>query len=340
MLYTGWFQFSLALPVLVVVPFLILDGKFGGNKRAKSLSDVCMQGKITDTMLMEESKRGYKQESLILKLLNCAIDDKTGKSEDTLQPIDNKQAETLLPWLKVSFMKGKKQLQKFLSLDGYGKFGHENRVKIALEYQGALHYEILTQSLESYINNRYNDMRKRELCAANDVQLIIIPHTKFRDTDYIMSRLKDALINAGESMGASDIDKFADKYIKKANQSFTYVDVDEPPIDGAELIDAIAQINLAYEPGDNGVAQLVQRPMFQKNFPLYREAIKIHHDHMETYDKQLTLDEAIQLAREKLASDKLAASSTKSSKMKVPYTKPTGTKQHIGKTVRVQQHFK
>jgi len=305
---SGKIQFLLAAPVVVIGAIagkMVTEdfGVFGGNKYFKSTSDICMVSNVTDKMLLEEAKRGYKQESLVLKMLNCAINDKTGTSQDTLRPIDNYEAAEMdsLNWLKVDFQKGNKWLSKHLSLDGYGEFGYNNLVKIALEYQGVLHYEIKTQSVENYINSRYNDRKKRELCAANGVQLIVIPYTKFGDMNYLLSRLKDALMAAAELMpNQTDAEKFALGWISKSYPmtapAFKYAEVDEPPIDGEELINAIDYISLYYK-STGGKPQLVQKLMFNRNisYGRYLRAVDIYHEHLDRGER-ISLDDAIMAA--------------------------------------------
>lgn len=78
-----------------------------------------------------------------------------------------------------------------LELDCYNA-----QLKIAVEYNGRQHYEFVKsmhKNYEAFLNQKYRDLMKQQLCRAAGVRLIIVPYTvKIPDIpEFIYNALQD-----------------------------------------------------------------------------------------------------------------------------------------------------
>lgn len=80
-----------------------------------------------------------------------------------------------------------------LELDCYNE-----ELKIAVEYDGAQHFKYIPyfhKTYEAFLNQRYRDYMKEQMCKENNIRLIRVPYTVKNEQieNYIISKLKDML---------------------------------------------------------------------------------------------------------------------------------------------------
>jgi hypothetical protein len=80
-----------------------------------------------------------------------------------------------------------------LELDCYNE-----ELKIAVEYDGAQHFKYIPyfhKTYEAFLNQRYRDYMKEQMCKENNIRLIRVPYTVKNEQieNFIISKLKDML---------------------------------------------------------------------------------------------------------------------------------------------------
>ena len=283
--YSNKIQFLIAgavgLGAIVYTSSVFNDIKFGGDYKQQSLSDVCM---LDDTyfkqLKMNEADVGYRKEEIVLKTLNCAINDKAATdSHTTLLPLSDKDIATH-PTLSKFFYVERYQYDPetkqfsdnhekvYLSLDGYGEFGYNKQIKLAVEYQGEQHYALTSMNtLDTYIRQRFNDYQKYLLCQKYGIQLIEIPYMFWSDRDYILSRLQDALQSA---LRDAKPDAYKSFIAAQYRTKYKYIDEDIPVIDGAALITNIDKVgHYTIQKGTRSVSLFKYKFRNKKYFDAY-----------------------------------------------------------------------
>ncbi|NVM31563.1 MAG: hypothetical protein HWN65_22185 [Candidatus Helarchaeota archaeon] len=105
-----------------------------------------------------------------------------------------------------------------MELDGYNQ-----ELKLAFEYQGRQHYELVPyfhKSIEELERMKANDKKKLYLCEKNGVTLIIIPYTiRSREMlDYIIKMCKEKYLNIPKNSAQIDLDQLINKsYLVEGN---------------------------------------------------------------------------------------------------------------------------
>jgi hypothetical protein len=99
------------------------------------------------------------------------------------------------PFIKVrlSILKNDKT-GKDLELDIYNE-----ELKLAIEYNGRQHYEYIPyfhKNYEAFLDQKYRDDLKRELCKKNGITLIEVPYTVKHDdiSNFLMNKVKQLKI--------------------------------------------------------------------------------------------------------------------------------------------------
>jgi hypothetical protein len=80
-----------------------------------------------------------------------------------------------------------------LELDCYNE-----ELKIAVEYDGAQHYKYIPyfhKTYEAFLNQRYRDYMKEQMCKENNIRLIRVPYTVKIDKieSYLTTKLEEML---------------------------------------------------------------------------------------------------------------------------------------------------